>query len=181
MSIQYYQEKMYDRNLLWHREDISCSGRLLLFCTIYKQYLHVKVHCARKGHSKLNYTSNEKQNVRSDQSSSSSLPRTTWRIGMNMYILQEKIWNGKDGGTRKLNTFYRTCSSENIKLLKTQAVVSRANKNANVCTGDQIPEPQNSNKSRLYQNVETALILASVDGTGDSHRRRSNLPHDAMV
>ena len=100
---------------------------------------------------------------------------------MTMYILQEKIWNGKDGGTRKLNTFYRTCSSENIKLLKTQAVVSRANKNANVCTGDQIPEPQNSNKSRLYQNVETALILASVDGTGDSHRRRSNLPHDAMV
>ena len=118
MSIQYYQEKMYGRNLLWHREDISCSGCLLLFCTIYKQYLHVKVHCARKGHSKLNYTSNEKQNVRSDQSSSSSLPRTTWRIGMNMYILQEKIWNGKDGGTRKLNTFYQTCWSENIKLLK---------------------------------------------------------------
>ena len=68
---------------------------------------------------------------------------------MNMYILQEKIWNGKDGGTRKLNTFYQTCSSENIKLLKTQAVVSRANKNANMCTGDQIPEPQNINKTRL--------------------------------
>ena len=25
--------------------------------------------------------------------------------------------------------------------------------------------------------METALILASVNGTGDSHRRRSNLPH----
>ena len=61
---------------------------LLLFCTIYNNVPSIRYITKKKDIIKLNYTSSQKQNVRSDQSSLSFRVGHCHRqlIGMNKYI-----------------------------------------------------------------------------------------------
>ena len=70
-----------------------------------------------------------------------------------------------------------TCLSENIKLLKTGAIVTRANENAYMCTSLNGCKLENRTKTstKAGSNLtwKQQLITLVFNGAGNSHRKRS--------
>lgn len=68
-----------------------------------------------------------------------------------------------------------TCLSENIKLLKTGAIVTRANENAYMCTSLNGCKLENRTKTKAGSNItwKQQLTILVFNGAGNSHRKRS--------
>lgn len=68
-----------------------------------------------------------------------------------------------------------TCLSENIKFLKTGAIVTRANENAYMCTSLNGCKLENRTKTKAGSNItwKQQLIILVFNGAGNNHRKRS--------